>query len=74
MAETTQAVEKKKPNLIAYLKNTKIELSKISWPTRRETIISTIMVFVMATIMAIFLFVADQVIAFVIKLILGLNG
>ncbi len=70
----TKTADKKKTNFIAYLKNTKAELPKISWPTKRETIISVVMVFVMATFMAIFLFLTDQIVAFVIKLILGLNN
>ena len=70
-----EVVEKKKPfDLIAYLKSVRAELPKISWPSRRETTVSTVMVFVMAAFMAVFLFVTDQVVAFLIRLILGINS
>lgn len=65
---------KKKFDLIGYLRNTRAELGKIHWPSRRETTISTILVFVMAAFMSVFLFVTDQVVAFLIRLILGINS
>lgn len=64
---------KKKFDLIGYLRNVRAELGKIHWPSRRETTISTIMVFVMALVMSIFLFAADQIIALMIRFILGIN-
>lgn len=68
------AEPKKSFNLITYLKNVRGELGKISWPSRRETTVSTVMVFIMAAFMAVFLFVTDQVVAFLIRLILGINS
>ncbi|MFZ4761589.1 MAG: preprotein translocase subunit SecE [Alphaproteobacteria bacterium] len=50
------------------------EIKRISWPTRREAMMTTVMVFVMVTVMSIFLFLADQVIAWLIRLMLGLVG
>jgi preprotein translocase subunit SecE len=52
----------------------KREIKKVTWPTRRETILTTVMVFILATLMAIFLFTADQVIAWAIKLILQIKA
>jgi preprotein translocase subunit SecE len=52
----------------------KREIKKVVWPTRRETVITTIMVFIMAAIMSVFLFTADQVIAWAVKLILQIKG
>lgn len=70
-----EVVEQKKPfNLIAYLKSVRAELPKISWPSRRETTVSTVMVFIMAAFMAVFLFVTDQVVALLIRFILGINS
>ncbi len=65
---------KKSFDLIAYLKSVRVELTKISWPSRKETTVSTIMVFVMAAFMAVFLFVTDQIVAFLIRLILGIDS
>lgn len=63
-----------KANPIGYLKNVRAELGKITWPSRKETMVSTIMVFVMVVIMAIFLFLTDQVVAFLVRSILGLGN
>ena len=54
-----------------YIKQVKLELQKVTWPSRKETTVSTIAVFIMVFIAAIFLYFADQVMAFFIRLILG---
>lgn len=56
---------------IAYLRQVRSEMKKITWPSRKETIVSTIAVFIMVTIASIFLYFADQVIAFLVRLIMG---
>lgn len=56
---------------IEFIKQVRQEVARVSWPSRKETTVSTIMVFVMVFIAAVFLFFADQVIAFLIQLILG---
>jgi len=50
------------------------ETNKVTWPTRRETIITTVMVFIMAAAAAIFFLVADQLIRFVVTLVLGVGA
>jgi len=50
------------------------EGDKVTWPTRRETLITTIMVFVMVAATSIFFTVADQFIRIVITFILGIAG
>ena len=50
------------------------ETSKVTWPTRKETAVTTVMVFIMVAVMAIFFFFVDQIIAFGVKLILGFGG
>ena len=50
------------------------ETSKVTWPTRKETMISTGMVFVMVFIAAIFFFAVDQVLSTGVKLVFGLGG
>jgi preprotein translocase subunit SecE len=49
------------------------ETAKVTWPTRRETMITTIMVFVMVAAASVFFFAADQIIRFFITLVLGLH-
>lgn len=54
-----------------FVRQVRQEVSKVSWPTRKETGITTLMVFVMASVMALFFLGVDQVLSSVIKLILG---
>lgn len=61
----------KKTSLFEFIRQTKAEVKKITWPTRKETTVSTIMVFIMVTIAAIFLFLTDQIVATIIRWILG---
>ena len=57
-----------------FLQEVRTEGDKVTWPTRRETLITTIMVFVMVTAASIFFTVADQVIRIAITFILGIAG
>ena len=56
---------------IKYLKECRNELPKVTWPSRKETMISTVMVFIMVAFIALFLYLADQVIAWLIQMILS---
>lgn len=55
-------------NPVQFMQQVRAEVAKIVWPNRRETTITTVMVFIMATVAAIFFFLVDQLIK------LGLNG
>ena len=57
-----------------FLQEVRVETDKVTWPTRRETAITTVMVFVMVAISSVFFLVADQIIRFVITLVLGIGG
>lgn len=46
-------------NPVQFLSQVRAEAAKISWPTRREVMTTTIMVFIMATLAAIFFFSVD---------------
>lgn len=59
-------------NPFIFLQQVRAETAKVTWPTRRETMISTVMVLVFATIAMLFFFAADQVIAFGVEFILGI--
>ncbi|WP_412058673.1 preprotein translocase subunit SecE [Bartonella sp. DGB2] len=50
-----------KTNPITFLKQVRAETSKVKWPSRRETFISTAMVLLMTGFAATFFFVADQI-------------
>lgn len=49
------------------------EVSRVTWPTRKETMVTTAMVFVMVFIAAVFFFVVDQVFSAGVRLIFGLG-
>ena len=55
-----------------FFKEVKQEGNKIVWPSRKETLITTAMVFVMVVIFSIFFLLVDNIISWIIRLILGL--
>ncbi len=50
------------------------EVSKVTWPTRKETAVTTGMVFAMVAVMAIFFLIVDQILSSGVRAILGLGG
>jgi preprotein translocase subunit SecE len=59
---------------LKFLQEVRSEVDKVTWPTRRETMITTIMVFIMSAAASILFLVADQIIRFFITFILGIAG
>lgn len=57
-----------------FLQEVRSEGEKVTWPTRRETMVTTAMVFVMSAIAAIFFLVADQVIRLAVTFILSVGN
>tara|TARA_E500000075_G_C6741133_1_gene198339 strand:- start:279 stop:473 length:195 start_codon:yes stop_codon:yes gene_type:complete len=57
-----------------FLQEVRSETAKVTWPTRRETMITTIMVFVMVAVSSVFFFVADQIIRVLITFLLGIHA
>ena len=62
-----------RPNPLTFLREVRTEASKITWPTRNEVLISTVMVLILVALASIFFLVADQVIAWGIQFILSLG-
>lgn len=56
---------------IDFIKQVRSEAKKVTWPTRQETTVSTIAVFIMVFIASVFLYFSDQVIAWAVRLIMG---
>jgi preprotein translocase subunit SecE len=56
-----------------FLQEVRSETAKVTWPTRRETMITTMMVFVMVALASVFFFAADQVIRYLVTLVLGIH-
>ena len=59
---------------LEFLRQARQEIAKVTWPTRKETTISTIMVIIMVIIMALFFFLVDQVLSIGVRAVLGLGG
>ena len=57
-----------------FIKEVRQETSKVTWPTRKETVITTGMVYVMVFIMAIFFLIVDYILSLGVQQILGLGG
>ena len=60
-----------KTNPLAFLQQVRSETSKITWPSRRETVISTVMVLVMVVFASLFFFAADQLIGWILSYVLN---
>ena len=58
-------------NIAQFVKEVRQEGSKVTWPTRKETAISTVMVFIMVILSALFFFVVDKILQSGVKLIIG---
>lgn len=61
-------------NPLQFIQQVRGEMSKVVWPTRRETTVTSIMVFVMSMIAAMFFFMVDQLIRLGLSGMLGLFG
>ncbi len=54
-----------------FVRQVRAETEKVSWPTRRETITTTIMVLIMTTVLSLFFIGVDQVLGRLVKLLLS---
>ena len=59
---------------VQFLQEVRQEGSKVTWPTRRETMISTVIVFIMVAIAAVFFLAVDAVIHRGVQWVLGITG
>jgi len=63
-----------KINPFKFLQEVRTEAQKVTWPTRRETAITTAMVFVMVAVASVFFLLADQVMRLVVTYLLRIGG
>ena len=54
-----------------FVRQVKQEISKITWPTRSETMYASMVVILMSIAISVFLFLVDMVFAKLIKMVLG---
>ena len=60
-------------NPLRFIQSVKQEAFKITWPTKRDVLLGSLMVFVLATLAAIFFLLLDQIYRFLLDLILTIN-
>jgi preprotein translocase subunit SecE len=56
-----------------FFRDVRSEMAKVTWPSRRETLITTGLVFAMAALAAVFFFVVDQVIGVGVRALFGIS-
>jgi preprotein translocase subunit SecE len=57
-----------------FIRQVRQEAAKVTWPTRKETLITTAMVFTMSILAAVFFFVVDWILSLGVRLIFGLGA
>ncbi|TCS53966.1 preprotein translocase subunit SecE [Primorskyibacter sedentarius] len=61
-------------NPLQFIQQVRSEVAKVVWPTRREVLLTTVMVFIMATLTAIFFAIVDILIRGGLQMLLGMFG
>ena len=64
----------KRTGPLEFIQQVRNEVSKVTWPTRNESMITTLIVFIFSFIASIFFFLGDQIMSFGIQLVLGLGS
>jgi len=62
-----------KTNPLEFMEQVRAEASKVTWPTRKETMLTTLMVFIMVVLAALFFLAADQILSWLVGFTLGLG-
>ena len=60
-------------NPLKFIQEVKQETFRITWPTKKETMMGAVMVFALASIAAIFFLIIDQILRFLLNLVLTIN-
>ena len=60
-------------NPLKFIQEVKQETFRITWPTKKEVLLGAFMVFVLATIAAIFFLLLDQIYKFLLDIVLTIN-
>lgn len=60
-----------KTNPFEFLQQVRAETNKVTWPSRKETMITTVMVLIMVAFASIFFLIADQILSWGVTMILG---
>ncbi len=63
-----------KTSPIEFFRQVRQEVSRVTWPTRKETGVTTLMVFIMVFVAALFFFTVDQIMANAVRFVLRLGA
>ena len=58
---------------LKFAREVRVEVTKVTWPSRKETLVTTGLVFAMAALTSLFFFVVDQVIGLSVRAIFGVH-
>jgi len=72
--ETVAPEEKNKRGLAEFVRETKREIAKVTWPTRKEISVTTALIVVFAIITGVFFLVVDSALGFVVSKVLGMHS
>ncbi|MEI8321473.1 MAG: preprotein translocase subunit SecE [Alphaproteobacteria bacterium] len=61
-------------NPVEFVQQVKREISKVSWPSQKEVVLTTVMVFILVMIAATFFLLVDNILIRIVKFILGLGA
>tara|TARA_B100000212_G_scaffold35952_1_gene23304 strand:+ start:7321 stop:7518 length:198 start_codon:yes stop_codon:yes gene_type:complete len=64
----------KKTGPLIFMQQVRNEVSKVTWPSRNETLITTLIVIIFSFLASIFFFLGDQLMSFGIQLVLGMGN
>ena len=59
---------------LKFMQEVRAEIQKVTWPSRRETGITTVMVFIMAALAGVFFLISDQIIRLFVTAVLGIGS
>lgn len=59
---------------IEFIQQVKREVSKVTWPTRKEVMVTSVMVFILVLLAAGFFLIVDQVLVRLVRFVLGLGA
>ncbi len=54
-----------------FVREVRAEIARVTWPTRKETLVTTGLVFAMAAVAAIFFFIVDQASGYGVRVLFG---
>ena len=72
--ESLRSCQKKvMKNPLKFIQEVKQETFRVTWPTKKDTMMGALMVFGLASIAAIFFLILDQILRFLLNLVLTIN-